>query len=113
MKFLPLLVVLLGLGAAAHAGGIAATPAVSLSQERAVHRYPDLGVKGSALNLSFLDVYDQWKIWKPRVLQRDDWPELVAAEAYKVWQARRREEARRAHLGLEEKPGTELRSPHK
>jgi hypothetical protein len=38
------------------------------------------------------------EVWKPEVLQRDDWPEIVAAEAVSVWTARRREEVRQARL---------------
>lgn len=77
---------------------VAETPAVTLSQQKAVDRYPDIGVAGSALNLAFVDVFTHWKTWKPEVLQRDDWPELVAAEAVNVYTARRREEARQARL---------------
>ncbi len=79
---------------------VAGTPAVSLSQQRVVDRYPDIGVAGSALNVAFVDVFNQWKIWKPEVLQRDDWPEIVAGEAVNLWTTRRREEARLARLGL-------------
>lgn len=91
------------LGAAFSACGqtaVASTPAVTLAQQRAVAKYPDIGVAGSALNLAFVDVFNQWKTWKPEVLQRDDWPEIVAEEAVSVWSARRREEARQARLGL-------------
>lgn len=79
---------------------VAATPAVTLSQQRVVAKYPDVGVAGSPMNLAFVDVFNQWKIWKPEVLQRDDWPEIVAEEAVTTWAARRREEARQARLGL-------------
>jgi hypothetical protein len=85
-------------GAGAQTTAVAATPAVALSQQKAVDQYPDLGVAGSPLNLAFVDVFNQWKVWKPEVLQRDDWPEIVAADAVSVWQARRREEARQARL---------------
>ncbi|MEP6671488.1 MAG: hypothetical protein ABJF10_20165 [Chthoniobacter sp.] len=77
---------------------VAETPAVTLSQQKTVDRYPDIGVAGSALNLAFVDVFTHWKTWKPEVLQRDDWPEIVAAEAVNVYTARRREEARQARL---------------
>ncbi len=91
------------LGAVFSASGqtaVAGTPLVTLSQQRVVDRYPDIGVAGSALNLAFVDVFNQWKTWKPEVLQRDDWPEIVAQEAVSVWAARRREETRQARLGL-------------
>jgi hypothetical protein len=77
---------------------VANTPAVALAQQRVVDQYPDIGVAGSALNVAFVDVFNQWKIWKPEVLQRDDWPAIVAAEALNVWSARRHEEARQARL---------------
>ncbi|HSI12778.1 MAG TPA: hypothetical protein VK961_12080 [Chthoniobacter sp.] len=91
------------LGAAFHACGqsaVASTPAVTLSQQHVVDRYPDIGVAGSGLNVAFVDVFNQWKTWKPEVLQRDDWPEIVAGEAVSVWASRRREEARQARLGV-------------
>ena len=97
------LVLLCLFGAAFGACGqtsVASTPAVTLSQQHVVDKYPDIGVAGSALNLAFVDVFNQWKTWKPEVLQRDDWPEIVAGEAVSVWAARRREEARQARLGL-------------
>jgi hypothetical protein len=77
---------------------VANTPAVLLSQQQVVDKYPDIGVAGSPLNLAFVDVFHHWQTWKPEVLQRDDWPELVATEAVSVWEARRREEAREARL---------------
>ena len=102
MKALILVFCLLGVTSGAWAQtAVAATPAVTLSQHKVVDRYPDIGVPGSAMNLAFVDVFNQWKIWKPEVLQRDDWPELVAGEAVTVWAERRREEARQARLGLE------------
>jgi hypothetical protein len=105
MKLSPVLVFLFFAGASLAFAqttttvAIASTPAVTLSQQRVVDKYPDIGVAGSALNLAFVDVFHHWQTWKPEVLQRDDWPELVAAEAVGVWEARRREEARDARLG--------------
>lgn len=84
--------------AQATTAAVASTPAVTLAQQRVVDKYPDIGVAGSALNLAFVDVFHHWQTWKPEVLQRDDWPELVAAEAVSVWEARRHEEAREARL---------------
>lgn len=84
---------------------VAATPAVTQSQQRVVVKYPDIGVAGAPMNLAFVDVFNQWKIWRPEVLQRDDWPEIVAEEAVTLWKARRREEARQARLGLMPAPG--------
>lgn len=83
---------------------VASTPAVTLAQQNVVAKYPDVGVAGSPMNLAFVDVFNQWKIWKPEVLQRDDWPELVAEEAATLWEARRHEEARLARLGLTPTP---------
>jgi hypothetical protein len=101
MKVILVLFCLLGATFSACAQtAVASTPAVTLSQQRVVDRYPDIGVAGSALNVAFVDVFNQWKIWKPEVLQRDDWPEIVAGEAVSLWTARRREEARQARLGL-------------
>ncbi|MDR3401365.1 MAG: hypothetical protein P4L99_02615 [Chthoniobacter sp.] len=58
-----------------------------------MERYPDIGAADPALNLAFVDVFNPWKAGKPEVLQRDDWPEIVAAEAVNVWTAPRRSAA--------------------
>lgn len=60
---------------------IASTPAVTLSQQRAVQAYPDLATPGSKFNKAFLAIVNAWKVAKPEILQRDDWPERAAAAA--------------------------------
>ena len=99
MKSLLVIIALFATSVCVHAQAIASTPAVKLSQQRAVDAYPDIGVAGSALNKAFIDVFNHWKVWKPQVLQQDNWPEIVAAEAVSVLLARRREEERKARLG--------------
>jgi hypothetical protein len=99
MKLLIVFLALFAASVCAHAQAVASTPAVKLSQQRAVDKYPDIAIAGSALNKAFVDVFNHWKSWKPQVLQRDDWPEIVAEEAVSVLLARRREEERRTRLG--------------
>ena len=99
MKLLLAIIALFATSAVVRAQAIASTPAVQLSQQRAVDKYPDIGVAGSALNKAFIDVFNHWKVWKPQVLQLDNWPEIVAAQAISVLNARRDEEERRARLG--------------
>jgi hypothetical protein len=81
--------------------GVADTPQARLSQQRAVARYPDIGVAGSDLNHAFLSVFKHWKTWKPEQLQRDQWPELVAREAVQVLINRRNEEERQRKIIVE------------
>ena len=69
---------------------IATTPAVTLSWQRAVEANPDLGIDGSDLNQAFAAVVSQLKAVQSPLLQRDDWPQLVAAEALRSLPARRR-----------------------
>jgi len=52
-------------------------PAAS-AQERAVQLYPDLAVKDSLFNRTFLEIVEQTKTTNPRVLTMVDWPISIA-----------------------------------
>lgn len=58
-------------------------PAVG-AQARAVQLYPDLAVKDSLFNKTFLEVVQQHKDQSPMFLTRVDWPLSVAAEAGRI-----------------------------
>jgi len=49
--------------------------------QQAIRLYPDLSVKGSALNLRFVEIYNQKKGAEPRFFAAPNWPVLIAKEA--------------------------------
>jgi hypothetical protein len=49
--------------------------------ERAIHLYPELAVKNSAFNRTFLDLYEELRQNNPEMLTRVDWPLDLAARA--------------------------------
>jgi hypothetical protein len=55
-------------------------PAAS-AQERAVQLYPDLAVKDSLFNRTFLELVEQTKTTNPRMLTMVDWPIHIAHQA--------------------------------
>ena len=102
MKTVPTLLVLLASASLSFAEpAIANTPAVMLSQQKAVEKYPSLSIAGSEMNAAFAATYQFWKQWKPTELQKDNWPELIAAQVAadlaKKEMERRAEIARRNH----------------
>lgn len=63
---------------------VANTPAVQEAQRLAILKYPSLAEQGSKLNDTFVRLFKIWKISQPQVLQRDDWPLLLADAAYQA-----------------------------
>lgn len=49
--------------------------------QQAVHLYPDLGVKGTPLNVRFVKLYNQKKTSDPNFFAAPNWPVLLAKEA--------------------------------
>lgn len=54
------------------------------ARERAVQLYPDLAVKDSMLNRTFLDLMQQMKEQNPEVLTQVDWPLTLANRAARM-----------------------------
>ena len=52
-------------------------PAAGASK-RAIQLYPDLAVKGSLFNATFVELYEQQKISSPQTLAVVDWPLTIA-----------------------------------
>jgi hypothetical protein len=54
------------------------------AEQEAIKRYPDLGVKGSQLNMEFLALYNQLKQDQPESFHIFSWPVMLARQAYKL-----------------------------
>jgi hypothetical protein len=64
------------------ASGDAAEPPDSTgARKQAVEQFPELGRAGSPLNRKFLELYNRAKQAKSPVLQKADWPLLIAKQA--------------------------------
>lgn len=59
-------------------------PEVVAAQQRAIQRFPALGVKGSTLNNAFLQTVQQARSERPEVFDNPDWPTVLASEAAKL-----------------------------
>jgi hypothetical protein len=59
----------------------AEAPAGKTAQERAIQRYPQLGVAKSPLNQEFLRRHNAYKASKPQFFSDPEWPTKLAAES--------------------------------
>jgi hypothetical protein len=56
-------------------------PSATAAQQRAVAKFPQLGVKDSALHRAFLERVHRYLTDKPEVFDDADWPTTIATEA--------------------------------
>lgn len=54
------------------------------AQQEAIRRYPALGVKGSAMNLKFIELHQRYRQTQPEYFSSGEWPIVLAEECAKA-----------------------------
>jgi hypothetical protein len=93
---IPIIIACASLGACNQAPGTDSTPLITPNpasnpakeaQAEAVRRYPDLAVKGSLFNQTFVAAYEREKSTNPGALTTSDWPLTLARQTADQLQA--------------------------